>query len=471
MIPSISALHEMPASQLIAAYAKGQLSPVDVMRSVIAQIEKCEPRLCATYLFRPEPALAQAMQSEARWRSGAPIGALDGVPVTIKENLATKGDPLPAGTAAVALIPAAVDSPVAARLREAGTIMVSKTTMPDFGMLSSGLSTFHHLSRNPWDTAKGPGGSSAGAGSAAAAGYGPLHVGTDIGGSVRLPAGWCGVYGLKPSLGRVPLDPPYMGRAAGPMTRTVADAALMMQAMSGADPRDSMSLPAQTLAWDQTDCDVSYLKGLRIGLLLDPGCGMPVDPQIIIAVQNAAKLFEAAGAIVEPMASVITPVMLEGIDHFFRMRSCIDIESMTPDARAKVLPFIREWALSAGSFTGRHLFNAASQPYHLRVASVRACQPFDFVISPVAPVMPFKAENASPSNDPLNALEHIAFTLPWNMSEQPAASINCGYGIAENKLPLPIGLQIIGKRFDDIGVLKISSVFEKIRAAQLPWPL
>ena len=349
--------------------------------------------------------------------------------------------------------------------------MVSKTTMPDYGMLSSGLSTFHQLSRNPWDISKGPGGSSAGAGSAAAAGYGPLHIGTDIGGSVRLPAGWCGVYGLKPSLGRVPIDPPYIGRAAGPMTRTVADAALMMQTLSIADSRDSMSLPAQVLAWDQTDCDIAQINGLRIGLLLDAGCGMAVDPRIIVAIQNAAKLFETAGAIVEPMAPFMTAAMLDGVDHFFRMRSCIDMDNLSVDARAKVLPFIREWALSASGYSGRQVFNAGAQPYHLRVAAVRACEAFDYVISPVAPVMAFRAENASPSNDPMKALEHIGFTLPANMSEQPAASINCGYAMSESGKPLPIGLQIMGKRFDDIGVLKVSSAFEKMRSLQLPWPV
>jgi aspartyl-tRNA(Asn)/glutamyl-tRNA(Gln) amidotransferase subunit A len=134
-------------------------------------------------------------------------------------------------------------------VREAGGVIVAKTTMPDYGMLSSGLSSFHKLARNPWDRSKTPGGSSAGAGAAAAAGYGPLHIGTDIGGSLRLPAGWCGIFTLKPSLGRIPIDPPYMGRAAGPMTRTVADAALLMQVLSRPDARDSMSLPAQDIAW------------------------------------------------------------------------------------------------------------------------------------------------------------------------------------------------------------------------------
>jgi len=155
---------------------------------------------------------------------GAPCGPLDGVPVTIKENIATLGDPVPLGTAASELKPSPVNAPPAQRLREAGAVLLCKTTMPDYGMLSSGVSSFHASARNPWDTTKGPGGSSAGAGAGAAAGYGPLHIGTDIGGSVRLPAAWCGVFGFKPSLGRVPIDPPYTGRAAGPITRTVQDA-------------------------------------------------------------------------------------------------------------------------------------------------------------------------------------------------------------------------------------------------------
>ena len=210
----MTALHDLPATELLAAYRQHTLSPVDVMQSVINHVNQWEPQLCATYLYRPEQALAQARASEARWHKNQPAGLLDGVPVTIKENIATQGDPVPLGTAAVKLTPAPADAPPAARMREAHAIMFAKTTMPDYGMLSSGLSSFHHLARNPWDLSKGPGGSSAGGGAAAAAGYGPLHIGTDIGGSLRLPASWCGIYSLKPSLGRIPIDPPYTGRAA-----------------------------------------------------------------------------------------------------------------------------------------------------------------------------------------------------------------------------------------------------------------
>jgi aspartyl-tRNA(Asn)/glutamyl-tRNA(Gln) amidotransferase subunit A len=464
----MSALHDLPAHALLSAYRQRTLSPVEVVRDVLAHIARWEPHINATYLLRPEAALAQATASEARWLRGEPLGALDGVPATIKENIATRGDPMPLGTAATALVPAAADAPPAARLREAGAVIVAKTTMPDYGMLSSGLSSFHALARNPWDLSKGPGGSSAGAGAAAAAGYGPLHIGTDIGGSLRLPASWCGIFSLKPSLGRIPIDPPYTGRAAGPMTRTVADAALMMQVLSQGDARDSMALPAQDIDWSQFHQGAERLKGLRIGLLLDAGCGLPVEPEVRAAIEQAARWLEQAGAHVVPMQPFMTQTMLDGMDHFWRMRSHTDLQALPARQRDQVLPYIRAWADSAASLSGPEVFHASQQFHLTRVATVRACSAFDYVISPVAPMPAFAAELPSPTNDPLRPLEHIGFTVPFNMSEQPAASVNCGY--TSGLHPLPIGLQIAGPRFDDLGVLQVAAAFEQIRPAQRAWP-
>lgn len=461
------ALHDLPAHELLAAYRARKLSPVEVTQDVLAHIERWEPQLAATYLLRPEAALAQARASEARWQRGEPQGALDGVPITIKDNIATAGDPLPLGTAATDTAPVAFDAPPAARVREAGAVVVAKTTMPDYGMLSSGLSSFHKLARNPWDTSKTPGGSSSGAGAAAAAGYGPLHIGTDIGGSVRLPASWCGIFTLKPSLGRIPIDPPYMGRAAGPMTRTVADSALLMQVLSLPDARDSMSLPYQAIAWDQFDQGAAKLRGLKIGLLLEAGCGLPVEPEVRAAIEHAARLLEQAGATVRPMQPFMTQGMLDGMDHLWRMRSHIDMAALPPERKAKVLPYIQAWADSAAGMSGEALFKAFSQFHATRVATVNACRAFDYVISPTSPVPAFPAELPSPTNDPLRPLEHIGFTVPFNMSEQPAASINCGY----TKAGLPIGLQIAGQRFDDLGVLQVARAFELIRDPQRPWPV
>src|ERR1700722_20000843 len=265
---AVTSLHDLSAVDLIAGFKAKQFSPSEVLEDVLTHVAAWEPHIKALYLFDPEGARAVAKASTERWQKGEATGVLDGVPVTVKDNIATKGQPVPLGAASVKLVAAAADAPPAARLREAGAIIFAKTTMPDYGMLSSGLSSFHPLARNPWDLTKNPGGSSAGAGAAGAAGYGPLHLGTDIGGSGRLPAGWGGPGGLKPSAGRVPIDPPYLGRVAGPMTRNVADAVLMMATLSGADARDHMSLPQQILEWPTRPAN---LRGLRIGLLREPG--------------------------------------------------------------------------------------------------------------------------------------------------------------------------------------------------------
>ena len=459
----MAALHDLSAVELIAAYRRKALSPREVAQAVLDHIATWEPQLHATYALDPAAALAQAEASEARWLKGAPQGPLDGVPSMIKENIATRGVPVPLGTAATELVPAERDAPPAARLREAGAVILGKTTMPDYGMLSSGLSSFHPLARNPWDLSRGPGGSSAGAAAGVAAGYGPLHIGTDIGGSVRLPAGWCGIFTLKPSLGRIPIDPPYAGRVAGPMTRTVGDAALLMSVLSQPDERDTMSLPHQAIAWDRLERDV---RGLKVGLMLDAGWGLPLEPEVRAAVEAAARAFEAAGAIVEPVAPIMTRAMADGMDDFWRTRSWLDISALPESKRAKVLPFIVEWARGGAGLSGERVFRGYSQMGAMRDAAVRACRPFDVLLSPTAPIPAFPAELPCPTNDPALPFEHIAFTLPFNMSEQPAASINCGYTSGG----LPIGLQIVGKRHDDLGVLQVARAWERLRPAQRAWP-
>jgi len=459
----MTSLHDLTATDLVARYRDGSLSPVEATRAVLDRVAVWEPHLHATYALDPEAALAAARASEARWQKGAPLGAIDGVPSMIKENIATRGTPVPVGTAASVLVPAENDAPPAARMREAGAVILGKTTMPDYGMLSSGLSSFHALARNPWDLSKGPGGSSAGAGAAVAAGYGPLHVGTDIGGSLRLPAAWCGIFTLKPSLGRIPIDPPYAGRCAGPMTRSVADAALLMSVLTQPDERDTMSLPAADIAWSRLERD---LRGLKIGLLLDPGAGLPVDPEIAAAVRAAADRFAAAGAEVEAMGPYFTRAMLDGMDAFWRMRSWLDFQVLPAERRARVLPFIARWVEGGANLTGPEVFRGFSQMGAMREAAVAAHRRFDVVLSPTAPIAAFAAELASPTDDPKRPLEHICFTVAYNMSEQPAASINCGW----TRAGLPIGLQIAGKRHDDLGVLQVAAAWEAMRPAPRPWP-
>ena len=351
-------------------------------------------------------------------------------------------------------------------MREAGLTLLGKTTMPDYGMLSSGRSTVHGTTRNPWRADLNPSGSSSGAGAATAAGYGPLHVGTDIGGSIRLPAAHCGVFGLKPSLGRVPIDPPFLGRAAGPMTRTVRDAAMLLDVLSAPDVRDHMSLPPQRPGF-AANLDSREPAGLRIGLLLDMPAGLSAQAPLRAAAQAAAEALEHAGARIEPISGFVTPAMLDGLCRFFEARSYNDIAALAPDIRARVLPYIVEWATHrAAGFSGAEVMAAFGQVMAMRAAASNALSGLDFIVSPVTPVVAYPADAHGPTDDPHRALEHIAFTCAWNFGEQPAASVPwCDDGAG-----LPIGVQVIGQRFDDLGVLQLSRILEQLRPAQRAWP-
>lgn len=454
---------DLSATDLLARYRERGLSPVEVLRSTRARVEAADDLLGGTWALDWEGAEAAAQASERRWATGEPAGALDGVPVTVKEMIATAGVPRPLGSAGGDMRPMPADAPPAARVREAGAVIFGKTTNPDLGMLSSGLSSFHRLSRNPWDPTRTPGGSSSGAAVAAAAGYGPLHLGTDIGGSVRLPAGWCGLFALKPSAGRVPIDPPYFGRVAGPMTRTVADAALLMGVIATPDARDYMSLPPAAIAWNDLGGD---LRGLRIGVQLDSGCGTPATATTRGAVEAATALLSAADATVERVGSVMTAEMLDGLDRYWRTRALAETRSLPPERYRLMLPYIRSWIEAARGYDGLSVFTGFDQIMRIREAGAAAFAGFDFFVSPVAPDVAFPAGQASPLDDPARPFDHIGFTVPWNMTGQPAAAINCGYDAAG----LPIGLQIVGRRFDDLGVLRLARAFERLRGPQRPWP-
>src|SRR5712671_2362611 len=380
---AVTSLHDLSAVDLIAGFRARQFSPSEVLEDVISHIAVWEPHIQALYAFDPKAARAAAKASTDRWHRDEPTGVLDGVPVTIKDNIATKGQPVPLGAASVPLVPAERDAPPVARLREAGAVIFSKTTMPDYGMLSSGLSSFHALTRNPWDLSKNPGGSSAGAGAAGAAGYGPLHLGTDIGGSVRLPAGWCGLVGLKPSLGRIPIDPPYVGRVAGPITRTVDDAALMMSVLSKPDRRDGMSLPAHTINWKALD---KSSRKLRIGLMLDLGVGQALEQEVRDVAVKAARAFESAGAVVTEVPGVLTREMLDGLDAFWRVRSWDeDLSGLTPAERARALPYIYKWAESGAKLTGVDVIRGFNATMAIRSAAAKLFADIDYVVSPVSP--------------------------------------------------------------------------------------
>ena len=461
------------ATELLAAYAEGTLSPVEVLLDVADVVGQREPQLNALWVndlqTRHDDLLDTARASERRWAAGRPSGPLDGVPVTVKENLARAGVPMVSGSAGARVLVPARSSPVVERIEEAAGIIIGSTVMPDWGMLSSGVSSLHGVTRSPWDERLTTGGSSSGAGAAAASGYAPLHVGTDIGGSIRLPGTWLGITTLKPSAGRVPLDAPYLGRAAGPMTRSAADAALLLSVISRPDPRDWTSLPPPASLPDPLALVSPDLRTVRVGLLLDAGCGTPVDPEVRSVIERAAGFFSAAGAEVVPIEPFMTPEWLTRLDEFWRVRSLVELDALEVDAQDRVLPFVRRWSEAARSVDGREVMRDYAAILAVQQATVAATERYEFVLSPVAPMAAFPAEWPMPWGERDEAMPHIGFTAPFNLSGQPAGTVNAGF-TADGRT---VGLQVSGRRFDDVGVLRAMHWFEQQgpASARPVWPI
>jgi aspartyl-tRNA(Asn)/glutamyl-tRNA(Gln) amidotransferase subunit A len=450
----------LSAIDLVDCYRSGRLSPVEVTCAVLERIAAVNPLVNAVYHVDAEGALAAARASEARWRAGEPQGALDGVPVTVKDSTAVAGMPSPRGTRALENASADVeDAPAAARLRENGAVLLGKTTMPDFGMIASGLSSLYGVTRNPWNRERNSGGSSSGAGVAVAAGLGPLAVGSDIGGSVRIPAAFCGIVGLKPSYGRVPVGRPWMALVTGPMARTVADAALLLTVLSAPDARDYTALQ-----WDNRDyldgID-SGVRGLRIGLMTDIGFGLPVTPAVRALVEAAAALIAGLGAAVEPMPPIFEEDPEPAFDRMVQAYAWSDFGRLAPERRAVVLPQVAAWCRGGEGMSAAELTRAMTAIGETRRRVVTACAPYDYVLAPTMAVEPYAADAPWPPG----GTQHNPFCFPFNLSEQPALSVCCG--LTPNSLPA--GLQIIGRRFDDAGVLRVGRAYEAARGL-LPRP-
>lgn len=444
-------LADLSATALGEGYARGSVSPVDVAEAVAHRIDDREPQLNALW-FRDDPGELhrEAHASAERWAAGRPLSPLDGVPITLKENISRAGIPMPAGCAGVTPVVPDHDAPITRRVRAAGMLLLGSTVMPDWGMLSSGNSSLHGRTLSPLHPDWSTGGSSSGAGAAAAAGYGPLHVGTDIGGSIRLPGTWLGLATLKPSAGRIPLHTPYLGRVAGPMARTAADCALLMSVLAGPDPVDWTSLPAEDVDWRTTPVDVT---GLRVGVWTDPGYGMPPEAPTVAAVRAVADQLASAGAEVVEVGPWLEQELLDGIDRFWRARSLADFTRLSPEMQARVLPYVAEWARGAEGLTGLQLMDAYAafgQVQARTVAAWAAAGDPDLVISPVAPCAAPAADLPMPYPDEGCGLWHINFTMPWNMTGQPAGTVAAG-AMADGR---PIGVQVVGRPYDDAGVLR-----------------
>ena len=449
----------LDAGALSAGYAAGTFSPSEVAEHVLARVAEREPELNALYLHEPAEVRADAAASTARWAAGEQLSDFDGVPTTVKENIARAGKPKPSGTALPHPPVAPANAPTTDRLVEAGAVIVGSTTMPDWGMLSSGVSSLHGITRGGYDPATTSGGSSAGAGTAAAAGYGPLHVGTDIGGSIRLPGTWQGLTALKPSEGLIPLDVPYQGRAAGPLSRTTADSIRLMSIIAKPDYRDYLTREYREMNWSLEPLSP---RGMRVALQLDAGSGLAVEPETRAIVERAAALFEAAGATVEILEPFVGQEVLDGLVNFWRSRSYADLELLSEAERGMILPFIEQWCAAGADVsaaqTVRNVNRAAEMAQLTRIAT----EPFDLVLSPVTPVAAFAAEQPMPIDDPAATMGHISFTVPYNMSGQPAVSVGAGIQ-ADGRT---VGLQIAGKIGTDDRLMQVAHWFEQARGAE-----
>jgi aspartyl-tRNA(Asn)/glutamyl-tRNA(Gln) amidotransferase subunit A len=453
-------LCDLGVAELRAGFSAGTFTPVHVLDSVRARAEVCEPTLNALWYPDFDAARVEAEKAAKRWAAGQPQGVLDGVPVTIKENIARRGVPMPSGHAAGDPQPVAYDAPITERLRESGAVIFASTVMPDWGMLSSGVSSRHGITRSPIAPSLTTGGSSAGAGAAAAAGYGPIHIGSDIGGSVRLPGTWLGLAALKPSFGRIPLDAPYLGRCAGPLARRVADVRLALEVIGRPDVRDYSELPPHT-----GDCTADFQPAqVRVAVHTEAGCGASVNPEVAAVVRRCADVLAAAGAHVEEIAPFMDDGLLADVDRFLRVRSWVDYAALPIAEQRKILPYIAEWCMAGADISGAEVLRCYNEIQRMRQRTVAATAPFDFVLSPVAPMPAFPAEWPMPFKDPQRPMQHIGFTVPYNMSEQPAISVHAGF-TGDGRT---VGLQIAGRRFDDAGVLAAAAWFESNLAAPRP---
>ena len=452
-------LHNLTAAKQVAAFTARTLSPVEVAQAAFDRIDAVQPILNAFCVIDPDSALANARAAEERYAKGTPLSPIDGVPTTLKDLILTKGWPTRRGSKTIpAEGPWDEDGPATARLREAGAVLLGKTTTPEFAFKPVTSSPLTGITRNPWNPTRTPGGSSGGAGAAAATGAGTLHLGTDAGGSIRIPASFCGVFGLKPSGGRVPAYPPTPLASLvgfGPMTRTVDDAARMLSILARADIRDTGALPYDDIRYeDHLDADPTRW---RIAYSPDFGCAT-VDPEVATIVAAAVTAFTEAGATVDEVAHVMDdpePLMTS----LRRGFTAYAFRHMGEEQFALMDPaVVDEIRASRGADLNAH-FDAEMARTALMRQMAEFHQTYDLLISPTLTVPPFRAELNQP--DGATRYSWTKLCVPFNLTRQPAASVPCGV----TRTGLPVGLQIVGQYGADLAVLQAARAFEIAR----PW--
>lgn len=457
----IEALAGMPLARLLAGYAEGSLDPVAVIEATLAQAARVNPALNALYDLRPQAALAEAKAAALRWRRGAPAGPMDGVPVTIKDSIHAAGMHWHHGARLHgAGVEGRVDAPPAARLKAAGAIIVGKGTMPDFGLSASGVSSYHGIVRNPWNPAFSPGGSSAGGGASLAAGVGMLSVGTDIAGSVRLPASHCGLAALKPTQGLIAHVPASDVRAPGPMVRHAADLEPWLRVLAGVDPADRFSVPLVEPG--------AGFGAATVRLMDSFGFGPAVAPEVGAVLAAAAEaLAPLVGQVVAGAAGYDFDAYLP-IDESLRLRGWREHVSAPEALRGETPAALLAWIGEAGEWDGARVARIEAGLARGVAQSAALLEGADFLLTPVMPLVNFPAERLGP--DPAMPLRHCTFTAPFNQSGHPAVALCAGF----DPRGLPVGVQLVARRFDDIRLCRLAARLEAALWSGRPrpaWPL
>jgi aspartyl-tRNA(Asn)/glutamyl-tRNA(Gln) amidotransferase subunit A len=451
-------ISQLSGSELVRRYRRRVLSPVEVVHDALARIERFQPQINAFVVVDTEGALAAARASEARWAKGEPKDLVDGLPVTIKDIIDVKGQPTRKGSLTTAAMPVTHDAPAVARLKEGGAVILGKTTTPEYGWIGACHSPLTGITRNPWNRERTTGGSSGGAAAAALLNLGVLHLGTDGAGSIRIPSAFTGVFGIKPSYGRVPAYPasPFNALAhQGPLTRTVSDAALMLSVIGRPDGRD-------TTAWNTPAPDFRIglgegVRNLRVAWSPRLGYVKQLNQEIETAAAKAARVFVDLGAQVED----VDPGFAEPIDNLHAIWDAVAstiVDAVPPAEREKMDPGLRRMADA-----GRHVSLAEYLAAHTRRTQLaehmrRFHERYDLLLTPQMPVPAIEAGRVTPADGRFGEdwINWSPYTYPFNLTQQPAASVPCGF----SSHGLPLALQIVGPPRNDALVLRAARAFE-----------
>lgn len=458
-----------PAVELAALVRRKELSPVEITEAILARIEALNPRLNAFCLVADEQARRDAREAEIALMKGEPTGPLHGVPISIKDMIFTRGLRTTGGSRLFADHVPAEDAVAVARLRAAGAIVLGKTTTSELGHKAVTESPLFGVTRNPWNPALTPGGSSGGGAAAVAAGLGPVAVGTDGGGSLRIPAAFCGVYGFKPSLGRVPQYPGFPGwdglGCTGPMTRTVRDAALVLDVVAGGDDRDPTSLSREPGSYLEA-CEMP-VRGLHVAWAPDLGYAV-VDPEVRALCEQAAAEFETLGCHVE----VVSPSW-ENPEEVFATIVAVQFYAHwadhLPAREADLDPTLVKFVRRGGAVSARDYVRAWERARAFWLEVHAFLERFDLLLTPAVAVPPFAADRPPPrevAGQRVTVLGWMPFTYPFNLTGQPAASVPAGF----TEDGRPVGLQIVGRRHADRTVLAASAAYEAARPWGDRWP-